>query len=53
MNPLQPEPVPPRMTLSQLPQTVSTQPRVVVVDLVSAVPPTAMTYCDDAGYSTP
>jgi hypothetical protein len=46
----QPEPVPSVLLVFQ---TVSVQPRVVEVALVSAVPPTEVTYCEAAGYSAP
>src|SRR5437764_10560350 len=48
----QPEPAPP-LLLAAVPHTVSTQPRAFAVDLVNAVPPTAITLGDAAGYSTP
>ena len=48
----QPEPAPP-FALFVEPHTASTQPRVDDDDLVSDVPPTAVTSADDAGYSTP
>ena len=42
----QPEPAPPL-------QTVSLQPRVVPVALASDVPPTAVTYFEEAGKDAP
>src|SRR6185312_11196303 len=48
----QPEPAPPFELLVE-PHTASTQPRDDDDDLVSDVPPTAVTPTDAAGYSTP
>ncbi len=46
----QPDPVP--LPPAPEPQTVSVQPRELAAEL-SEVPPTAVTYCEAAGYSTP
>src|SRR5215813_11419125 len=51
-NELHPEPVPPLLFCAS-PHTLSVHPRDVDDDGTSEVPPTAMTYCDAAGYSAP